>query len=298
MSAFSLRRLVGVASALAMATVLFAGCSDDDSVQPPDEFAPPSNLAFDNRESSVALTWSTSFDDGNFDEFLGYNVYRDTAPMTNLEASELAARQLNANTLPAGTTSFTDMTPAIGTKYYYGVRAVRDNGDLSVSSNEVDTALPVQGDFFRIYEFSASGPSGFNVPLERVLSMVTANADSIEFYLGTDAEDDGGSGNLLLKSPSLVSDNAPWNTRVAGLKVLAADASSTSTDGFNLSVMLGDTAEEVEDLIIAVKLPPDFEGETHYAKIEILEFDDDEGAGERSIVFTYAYQPVAAYPRF
>ena len=298
MSAFRLRGFFGVASALAMATTVFiAGCSED-SVKPPDEFAAPSNLAFENREASIRLTWSTSFDDGNFTEFAGYNIYRDTASMVNLDGSELATKKLNSAVLPPGTVNFTDTTPVLGDKYYYGVRAARDNGDLSVSSNEIDTAIFVQGEFSTIFEFMSPGESGFNAALGKVISLVSTSADSIDFYLGTDAEGDAGTGALQLESPSQVSDSPPWNSRVAGLKLLDTDASFLPPNTtFQESIALGTTVEQVEDKIIAIKLPPDLNGETHYAKIEILTFNND-GAEQRSIVFTYRYQPIAAYARF
>lgn len=299
MSPLRLRGFIGVASALAMATTVFiAGCSDD-TVKPPNEFAPPSSLTFRNFQinsssGGVQLTWNLSPDDsGNFSEFAGYNVYRDTASMTNLDASELATKLIMS--LDAGTSTYTDGTGVLGTKYFYGVRARRDNGDVSVSSNEVDTARIVAGTLASIAEYAASGPSGFNVALGRAFSVMPANADSIDFYLGT--LDDTASGALLLKSPSLISDSPPWNTRVTGFKLLDSDASSTTTTGFDSSIVLGTTNTEIEDKIIAVKLAPNFLGETHYAKVEILIFNDG-GSGNRSVQLTWHYQPIPAYARF
>ncbi|MEZ4647366.1 MAG: hypothetical protein R3E97_01040 [Candidatus Eisenbacteria bacterium] len=296
MSSMQMRGFFGVASALAMATAVFvSGCGDDDTVQPPDQFAAPSSLEFNNRADGVRLDWHLSSDE-SFDEMVGYNVYRDTAPMTGLSAGELVDKQLNTNTLPKGTAFYIDNTAVLGTKYYYGVRSVRDNGNLSVSSNEIDTAIYRDGGLATISEFASPSPSGFSVSLERVFSFVPANADSIEFYLGT--SDDSGSGALFLKSPSTYSDNSPWNVRNAEFKIVNSDESFTSTtSGWSSTIELGSTVAEIEDKYIAVKLPPDFNQETHYGRLRIVEFQRTQ-PGDRAVQINWRYQPIAAYARF
>lgn len=292
------RSLRAVGVALLAATLFVAGCSDDDdSVKPPDQFAPPTNLTFQNREASIRVSWSASPDE-QFSEFLGYNVYRDTESMANLSAAELAERVLNGSIIPKGTTNFVDTTAQIGVKYFYAVRAVRDNGNISISSNEVDTARFIQGaGFFTVFEFAATGESAFDVSEGARLSMRAENAANIDFYLGTSMENDGAGGDLVIKSPNLVSPDQVWQARIAGFKEVGSDASSTTTDGFSDSINLGQTEESVESTVFAVRLPPDGNGETHYARIEILTFNDD-GAGMRSVEFSYRYQPIAGYPRF
>ena len=256
MSSMQMRGFFGVASALAMATAVFvSGCSDDNgTVQPPDQLAPPTNLTFENEDGNkVFLSWTLSPDE-SFDELDGYNVYRDTASMINLSGADLAARKIME--LPKGTTSYRDSGLADSTKYFYGVRTRRTNEDVSISSNEIDTAAyKYGGGLANIYEFAVAGqPSGFDVTGGTALSMIDANATMIDFYLGT--EDDGPTGALLLKSPSLASDNAPWNQRVAQFKVISASASFTTTDGFQLSVAIP-AADDINDNVIAVKLPVD-----------------------------------------
>ncbi|MCB9465848.1 MAG: hypothetical protein H6682_19310 [Candidatus Eisenbacteria bacterium] len=296
MSSMQMRGFFGVASALAMATAVFvSGCGDDDTVQPPDQFAAPSSLVFNNRADGVRLDWNLSSDE-SFDEMVGYNVYRDTAPMSGLSAGELVDKKLNANTLAKGTAFYIDNTAVLGTKYYYGVRSVRDNGNLSVSSNEIDTAIYQDGGLATVSEFASPSASGFSASLGRVFSFVAANADSIEFYLGT--ADDTGTGALLLKSPSTYSDQQPWNGRVAEFKLVESDDSSTSTtSGWSSTIELGTTAGQIEDKYIAVKLPRDFAGETHYGRLRIVEFQRTQ-PGDRAVQINWRYQPIPAYARF
>lgn len=76
----------------------------------------------------------------------------------------------------------------------------------------------------------------------------------------------------------------------------SADTPTTSPAGFTDAIALGATEEEVEGRVIAVRLPADKQGETHYGKIEILELDGP--AGERAIRFVWAYQEFPDYIRF
>ena len=300
MSNLSLHGFWGVASALALATAVFvAGCGKD-TVKPPNEFAPPSNLAFENRSDTIKLTWNTSFDDnGRFSEFAGYNVYRDTESMAGLGGAELASRLIA--TVDPGIALYLDQANdasplVLGTKYYYAVRTLRDNGDLSAPSNEVDSALFVQGTA-KIYERTSGQVAGFETAIGEAVLLEPASADSIDFYLGTDAASDANTGALRLKSPNQISNTPPWNSRFAGLKLLATNAYFLSEGtAFEEFLDLGTTDAQVEGKIIAIRLPLDIDGNTHFAKVEIVTFNND--AGQRSIEFTYRYQPIPGYARF
>ena len=71
---FSHTRIPGfpAVAALGVAALLVtAGCSEDDEVQQPEDFAPPSNLTVVNGDEVVTLAWDASPDEA-LDEFARY----------------------------------------------------------------------------------------------------------------------------------------------------------------------------------------------------------------------------------
>jgi fibronectin type 3 domain-containing protein len=97
----------------------------------------PQNLQATGGNAQVALTWSAPASDGG-SQVTGYKIYRSTSPGTE---TLLAS--------PPGTgTSYTDLSAANGTTYYYKVSAVNavNEGPLSneASATPTDLVLPVE----------------------------------------------------------------------------------------------------------------------------------------------------------
>ncbi|MCA9728619.1 MAG: hypothetical protein KC729_13100 [Candidatus Eisenbacteria bacterium] len=291
---YHLKRLL---PALALGTmILAAGCSNDSSTQPPSEFAPPSNLTFQNLEleGQIVLDWNGSSDEGRND-FAGYNVYRSSSSLAGATNEQLMAALITTN--PVNARTYTDGTPVVGTKYFYSVRSVKDNGDLSEPANEIDTALPMGGSIITsLAEFSAPGASGMDLSEGQTYSVVIENLEHIDFFLGTTDDGNGPTFPLAMKSPSLLGgpNAAQWATRVAGFKLVDdPNISSTSASGFIDSITM--VPAETVDKAIVVRLPLS-NGETHYGKLEIQEFTGT--APNRAVRFTWTYQPVPDYLRF
>jgi len=288
-----------VALAVALSASLFAsGCSDDDdSTSPPDSFAGPSNLTFQNGDGEVILTWNRSADDGSFTEFAGYNVYMSDESMATLTGSDLAAKLLGTEAAGRERSTITGLTN--GELKYFTVRSVHENENVS-GGTEVLTAS-VEGGLslekvISISEFSdKSANSAVDLSEGISYEFVIDNIVHVDFYLGTDAAagDEDSSGLLRIKSPDVVDSPNDWSDRVALFKVLDdPNASSTPTDGFVTGgVTLGSTMAEIEDMVIAVKLPSDENGEFHYGKIEVLAVENLDVPGERSVALLWTYQP-------
>jgi len=91
---------------------------------------PPTSLAVTNvTASQVTLTWTAS----TTASVVSYNVYRST--ISGVYKTPLAS-------VNAGTSTYTDMTVAPGTTYYYVVTAVGPGNVQSVNSNEVSATTP------------------------------------------------------------------------------------------------------------------------------------------------------------
>jgi len=91
---------------------------------------PPTNLAASNvTASQVTLTWTAS----TTATIVSYNVYRSTT--SGVYTTPLAS-------VNAGTSTYTDMTVASATTYFYVVRAVGPANAESVNSNEVIATTP------------------------------------------------------------------------------------------------------------------------------------------------------------
>lgn len=297
MKTFGRRQLLKWLPVFALGNVLFAaGCGDDDATKPADEFSPPTNLTYVNDDGLVRLAWTGSAD-ASLDDFAGYQVYRSATSLTGATDEQLTEAELNM-TLIDPATSYVDGTAANGVKYFYSVRAKKTNGDVSESTNEIDTAARPSGDA-ELAEFrDKTRNSAIDLSEGETYAFVIENLVHVDFYLGTAADDEATNQPLTIKSPSLVeSDNPQWTNRVALFKLLESDdAATTSNTGFTDSITLGTTDAEIESKVIAVRLPLDENNELHYGKLII---DESLGeAGQRSIKMTFAYQPIPNYIRF
>jgi len=272
------------------------GCSED-STKPPTEFAPPTNLTYVNGNGQVTLAWDASPDQGTSD-FAGYNVYRHTASLAGIEGEELATYKINPEGSSA--TSYIEGGVENGTKDYYSVRAEKDNGDLTESPGEIDTAPRSEG-LVTIAEFSdTANPSGLDLSTGTAYAMSSDDPDNrlfIDLYLGTTGDNDEADQPLAVKSPHLVLGGTSGNwTRQAAFKLLDdEDDATTSTQNWLESITLGSTQAEIEGKVIAVRTP--VEGsDFHYGKLVVL---GTSGAnGQRQVQLLWAYQELPNYIRF
>jgi len=303
--------------AILAAFVLAAGCSDDDDpTEPTNVFSPPSGLYAINGEADILLDWTGSTDEGD-DDFAGYNVYRHTASLLTMTQAQLAAYKLGPDgddpTVAGVTDEYVDITPTRGTRYFYLVRAVRDNGTTSASSNQIDTATRDEGaEEVALAEYASDEASGLSLREAAAYEMSSSGPDNrsfIDVYLGTSDPNDASDEPLTLKSPHLVPDNtAEWAGREAQLYLLGdEDTDPTIGDEFQVpavgstgwddQVTLGTTAQEVVGKVIAVYTPPDSEDdEPHYGKIIVTGVSGS--AGNREITVDVMWQPIDDYPRF
>jgi hypothetical protein len=276
-----------------LVVLLACGCSDDDTTQPPHEFAPPTNLVYSNGDQQVFLSWDATPDEGR-DDFAQYNVYRHTSSLLGLASAEIEPYKIHSG----AEVTHTDTNLDNETVYYYTVRAEKDNGDLTDPTNEIDTSPRAQG-LVTLAEFSAAAPSGLDLSSGMAFGISSADPDNrpfVDIYLGTADEGDPPDQPLTLKSPNLI-DAAPgvW-VRQAGLKLITSwDEATTANSGWLEEITLGATEEEIEGKVIAVRTP--IEGsDFRYGKIEVLSVQGD--SGERQIDIRWAYQSVANYIRF
>lgn len=289
-----LRKLLPLMAVCALA--LAVGCSDDDdTTKPPSEFAPPSNLSFSNntRSGRVELSWTASPDQGASD-FAGYNIYQSPTSLAGMTGAQVDSFKIAGS--PFNGTSRSITVPR-GQKFFYSVRAVKDNGDLSEATNEVDTSLPENG-AVELFEFADPAEhSGMDLSEGQSYSVMIDNLIHIDFFLGTTDDDNDPAFELAIKSPSLIGgpNAAQWATRQAGFKLLDDEnASTTTAGGFIDFVPL--TEAEIRDKAIVIRIPADEEGQTHYGKLSNFEFMGE--GGNRSVLFDWTYQPVDNYLRF
>ena len=291
-------RLEVLAIAL-FAIPLLVGCGDDDTTKPPEEFAPPTNLTYVNGNNQVTLSWNASPDAGR-DDFAGYNVYRDLTTMIGLGPDSLASLVHNSTLLAV--TGYVDASAVNGVKYYYAVHAVKDNGDLSAPTNEIDTSPTPEGGLVILAEFmDGTRPSGLDLSEGMAYAMTSSkrddNREHIDLYLGTTASDDAGDQPLALKSPHLVlGGSTDWADRQAGLKLLAdEDVPTTEISGWLDHVTLGSTPQEIEGKVIAIRTPSN-SGEIHYGKVIVHSTAGPNG--QREIQVFWAHQEIPNYIRF
>jgi hypothetical protein len=233
--------------------VLAVGCNEDSPVRPSDELTPPTNLTFVTGELTVDLTWARSPYEPAGD-FAGYNVYVDTVSIAGLtdttSAATLDARKVNAN--PITTRSYRVLNLGngapleVGRKYFFHVRAARDDDRVSEASNEVDTAPRPAGDnnfendpmlWMHDYDVASSTRSGFgwdrddgdglsyatalvNRPKVDLVMLEEPNsADDGSEFVSPDAativENDWADGANTTKIMDLGAGETAWNTSIA-----------------------------------------------------------------------------------
>ena len=284
---FSHTRIPGFHAILALgiaALLVTAGCSDDDEVQQPEEFAPPSNLTVVNGDEEIMLSWSASPDEA-LDEFARYNLYRSETSLVGVDVG-LADYKVG-EVLKGGGYEIADAV-ANGTRYYYHVRAQKENGDLSPATNEVQGAGREEGEGIIIEEFASDGDSGFDFSTGLSVSLETTNEnrfDLCDIYLGTTAADNDPGSALALKSPSTLSDlNEGWSDILAQIKPIGTDWNITTTtlSDFDSQFQIN------EGTVYAVRTPARIPSPSYLGKIQITSITGE--AGSRAITFRYAYQ--------
>jgi hypothetical protein len=145
------------------------GCGDDDPTQTPEDFAPPTNLVASNGDEQITVRWSPSPDEG-LSEFKRYNVYRGTSSLLGTDAGQLEQLGYKIGSVNAGVDSLRS-TVANGTRYYFHVRAEKDDGGLSGASNE-SRPPAVRKDRERSWRSSPSdGDSGFDFSAGSTVSL-------------------------------------------------------------------------------------------------------------------------------
>jgi hypothetical protein len=280
---FVLRRGGAAAAALALLVILgLNGCGDDNSTNPPPEFAAPENLTVINGDQAITVEWDASADEADTD-FRRYNIYRGTSSLLGVDAGDLEQLGYKVGSATAANRSFTT-TVANGTLYYFHVRGEKDDGTLSHPTDEMRGAGRLEGEGKIIEEFVSDGDSGFDFSEGATVSLRQDNPDRFTFtdiYLGTgDANDDAGS-PLSLKSPSLLDRiNNEWSSKVASIKFLGTDWSTNTTT----ETAMEDQINVIVGAIYVIKTPLG-----NFAKLHVQSIDGD--AGSRTITFRYAYQP-------
>lgn len=260
-----------------------SGCGDDSTTEPPEEFAPPTNLRAVNGNESVVVRWLPSPDEA-LDEFKRYNIYRGTTSLLSVDPGQLEQLGNKVGSVNAGVDSF-KTTVANGTLYYFHVRAEKDDGGFSGPSNEVQAAGRAEGSGEILEEFASDGDSGFDFSSGETVSLRQDNPDRFvltDVYLGTGAANDDPGSVLSLKSPELLARlNGEWTNRKALIKIIGTDwdVNTTTSTGFEsqFNILVG--------AVYAIKTP----GTSNYAKLMVESIDGT--AGSRSITFRYAYQP-------
>jgi len=274
---------------LLLAVSVFVLSCEEVTTKPPTEFAPPSNLQIVAiGVNSVQLAWSPSPDAG-LDDFGGYIIYSSPgiSYRDSLETSIPAS--VRRDTVAKSTTAVTIAGLSQNQKYFFHVRGFKTNGDVTIGSNEVNAAPRPEGTVM-LYEFASElgFPSAFDFDQGEAVSMVWANKDLIDIYLGTsDAQDQ--EGLLWIKSPHLVSSANDWTERTSLIKILGTgpfDSYTSVTDED-----WTDHAEVQQGTVIAVKTP-----DNRYAKIKITGYLGQ--FPNRTVQFQWAYQPIPNYPRF
>ena len=309
------RILIG---AVLAASLVLAACGDDDPLRP-SEFAPPTNVTMETGEFSIKLDWQASPFAGA-SEFAGYNVYADTASIAGMsdttDAEFLAERKINADPITARQYTVAmeaDTTPLVrGQRYYLHVRSVRNDGRVSVASNEVHTAPRPQGDNdignddLLMYDFSAttSTPSAYGWErfsgLGQPYATSEANQEEIDFFMieEPNSTDDGSE----FVSPSQTTITAGWSQRNRSLfQDLGAGEAAWAVA----------VAPDTADMTTRVKVVNDhtyalYLHDGHWAKIRVTMFEKNiqvPSSGGPSVVlnrvtFTYAFQLLEDYPRF
>jgi hypothetical protein len=280
----SINRRWRLVTAILAAGVLGAmiGCGDDEKspAQPPVVFSPPTGLTAAHGDGEITLTWAGSPDE-SWSEFRRYNLYRSTSSLLSVDPTQLGPYLVQSANPGVHNV---DTTVTNGTLYYYHLRGERTNGVLTAASNEISAAGRPDGSGIVVFEFAATGNSGFGFADGRSVSLDSTNEQRFaltDLYHGTSAADDASSGDLRLKSPHLL---GAVGYRNVGIKILGTDwtIATTTDDGW------ADQAAVVKDLVYAVRIPATGTP-AHYAKLQLNDVKTTP-PGERTITLRYAYQ--------
>src|SRR5262249_119493 len=104
-----------------------------------------SNLAFTNVQPGyVALQWTAPGDDGTTGTAMRYDMRHSTSPITD-DASFAAATKHCGSPAPtaSGTTQPTTINGlTVDLTYYFGLKAIDEDGNVSAISNVISTCIP------------------------------------------------------------------------------------------------------------------------------------------------------------
>ena len=274
---------------LLLAIGLIAGCGEDDDPELPNgEVA--SNLTVIAGDEQVTLEW-----EGETGEmYTEFKIYQApaTTPVNQLPAP-LA-------TVTGNSYVVNGLSNDVTTEYQFHLRTVDKDGNLVEPSNTVGIIPRPEGTGKVIYEFAASGNSGFDFGNGRnsaSITMTFANKAKIDFYLGrgTTQNGDPTTDNLCVKSPHLVTSANDWSDRVTNISGVGQGdlddfgTAQVSNTSFAATAQVGH--------VYHIKLvDADGDGQIHYAKIKITSMNSAAGSGE--ITFEYAYQKAPNYSKF
>jgi len=296
-----------------------AGCNSDNPVVPPAELAPPTSVTAVTGEDTIVLNWASSPFSGS-DKFRGYNVYADTISIAAVSdtsnAAFLEARMVNIQAITANTFTVFALTSGAaltqGKKYYLHVRTLRDDGRLSVASNEIDTSPRPEGDNgtnpdLLMFDFSAETTSRSGYGWERdtgrgfAYATAQANQSLIDIFMVEEpTSSDNGS---LLQSPAQAQFTSGWPVRhVTKFKDLGGGSAAWNAGiAPDPATEMTETVKVVLDHTYALYLY-----DKYWAKLRVTKFDKNvsvpkTGGGTAAlnrIGFTFAFQLIDDYGRF
>ena len=281
-----------------MLGALLPGCSEDNGTDIDEVHTPaaPSGLYAISGDEEVSLGWQPSADE---DEkwFDGYNIYYDMWSLADEDPEALD--DYMANLVPLTATSGTVDALVNGTKYYFHVRAVSDDGGYSDPSNEVIDAGRRYESGESIGElYHQTYFSGYDLSESKALSMsvqfLPNNADDIDIFLdGRGWSED----SLYVRSPDTgeyYQDDYEWR------KTEIAVMGEYEMDSIEVQQSPGTGYDEMQlaqiGYVYALKVQ-EIDG-IHYVKMRITEIIQDPQTGSNRIVFEYAYQGIPNYPNF
>jgi len=253
--------------------------------------AGPESLGTTSFSNQIDVLWDRSGDDG-ISNWVGYDVFMDTASLVGKTLEELELLRVNAE--PVRGTRHRVLGLQTGQKYFFEVRSRREyDGTIEQSEfvEETDAAPRPDGtvSFFR--ELQSVTPVAFDISAGRVRSINVSDPTRLadyDLYLGTTEPDDLGEFDLVFKSVSeLGSRNAGWAERVVQIKPLGFDWSVAETDDEGW----GTTAILEDERVYAVKTP-----EGNYGKFQVT--GRNGFFPNRNVWILWAYQTLPGYPKF
>ncbi len=239
-----------------------AGCGEEGPVAPPE---PPTNLtiAVTGDSLSVVLDWDPS-PTADID---GYRVYVSAGDTTLVY--EVTESEITIEDAPIA-------------DYY----VVAYKGDVESDPSNTVTTIPVEEeDVGPVYNWRASGPSGFRWNEDGSYDIISMTAEdtvlaTIDFYIDT---------LDFMNSPDIY--NTEWKT--TGIM-----ASETAYDNL-AQVPAGDFLKEVQiqegTFVFKLNVGTD---NVHFVKMEITEYQSTGDYSEHYIKFRYAYQLVPGFKKF